>query len=108
MSTTSSMPPRTTLPARCGTRSRDRPSSSTSGSDSPASFPAVPTEDVMHRPILIGTLALAAVAAHAQQQPSAGGAAVVASAPGTATVAAAVKVTAIVQAVDKANRLVTL
>ena len=62
----------------------------------------------MHKPVLIVAMAVAAVAVQAQQQPSAGGAAVVASAPGTATMAAAVKVTAIVQAVDKANRLVTL
>jgi len=58
--------------------------------------------------ILIGTIVVAAAAAQAQQQPSAGGAAVIASAPGTATAAVAVKVTAIVQSVDKANRLVTL
>ncbi|HEY6512283.1 MAG TPA: hypothetical protein VI032_09905 [Burkholderiaceae bacterium] len=62
----------------------------------------------MQKSFLIGVVAVAAAAAQAQQQPSAGGAAMIASAPGTATVAAGIKVTAIVQAVDKANRLVTL
>jgi hypothetical protein len=48
------------------------------------------------------------MSAQAQQKPTAEAAGVVASAPGRGTIAEAVEVTASVQAIDKAKRLVTL
>jgi Cu/Ag efflux protein CusF len=64
----------------------------------------------MNKPSLIILSLLGAVSlpSGAQQQPAAGGAAVMASAPGKATIAQTVAVTATVEAIDVASRQVTL
>jgi Cu/Ag efflux protein CusF len=65
----------------------------------------------MKKPILILGAALVGAAclpAMAQQKPDAKAAAVVASAPGTGTIASAVAVSARVEAIDKAQRQLTL
>ena len=58
--------------------------------------------------IILSLLGAVSLPSGAQQQPGAGGAAVIASAPGKATIAQTVAVTATVEAIDVASRQVTL